>query len=214
VADDPRLTKLEGQFSDLRRSAELDRNSLSRQLKTLDDEVRSLRAQPSVTQRDLVHDHPAPPDDTPALNRALDEQRERLRALEDERRQLLLRLSAAERQLGRLASLQQITSDRFPKNARTSATEGHLHSLIPQAGAGTPTHVAAEGTPYWDITNDLAYINSDGAATWQARFPQGFTFASATLASDVFALSGATVGYLISAESGTADNCKGVTGFC
>ena len=51
----------------------------------------------------------------------------------------------------------------LPKNARQTATDGHLHLLIPERGAGTPTHPAPEGTHYWDRTNNLAYINNDGS---------------------------------------------------
>lgn len=35
-----------------------------------------------------------------------------------------------------------------------------------QTGAGVPSHTEAEGTLYWDTTNNKLYCNSDGAATW------------------------------------------------
>lgn len=37
---------------------------------------------------------------------------------------------------------------------------------IVQTGAGTPTHTAAEGTIYWDTTNNKLYVNNDGATAW------------------------------------------------
>ena len=47
------------------------------------------------------------------------------------------------------------------------ASLGHIRThkgLI--VGLGAPTHVAPEGTEYWDKTNDLYYINNDGATGW------------------------------------------------
>lgn len=35
-----------------------------------------------------------------------------------------------------------------------------------QTGAGAPSHSAAEGTLYWDTTNDALYANNDGATAW------------------------------------------------
>lgn len=37
-----------------------------------------------------------------------------------------------------------------------------------QVGEGAPSHEAEEGTPYWDSTNNVGYVNSDGGSTWEA----------------------------------------------
>lgn len=38
--------------------------------------------------------------------------------------------------------------------------------LVMQKGAGVPTHKAAEGTLYWDETDNQFYVNNDGAVSW------------------------------------------------
>jgi hypothetical protein len=38
--------------------------------------------------------------------------------------------------------------------------------LVMQKGAGVPTHKAAEGTLYWDETNDDFYVNNNGITSW------------------------------------------------
>src|SRR3990167_6051017 len=35
-----------------------------------------------------------------------------------------------------------------------------------QTGAGVPSHSEAEGTLYWDTTNNKLYGNNDGATSW------------------------------------------------
>lgn len=35
-----------------------------------------------------------------------------------------------------------------------------------QTGAGAPSHTEAEGTPYWDTTNNKLYVNNDGGTSW------------------------------------------------
>jgi hypothetical protein len=37
-----------------------------------------------------------------------------------------------------------------------------------QVGAGTPSHSAKEGTPYWDKTNNILYVNNNGSTGWTA----------------------------------------------
>ncbi len=43
---------------------------------------------------------------------------------------------------------------------------GIAGELIPQTGAGVPSHAATEGTMYWDTTSNNFYVNNDGATAW------------------------------------------------
>lgn len=45
--------------------------------------------------------------------------------------------------------------------------------IIVQTGAGAPTHSEAEGTVYWDTTNNILYVNDDGATAWTLVGPGG-----------------------------------------
>jgi hypothetical protein len=46
----------------------------------------------------------------------------------------------------------------------TAATSVHVAKV--QVAAGTPSHTAAEGTPYWDSTANILYINNNGSTGW------------------------------------------------
>ncbi|MCJ2530808.1 MAG: hypothetical protein LN413_00605 [Candidatus Thermoplasmatota archaeon] len=45
--------------------------------------------------------------------------------------------------------------------------------IVCQTGAGAPTHSDAEGTLYWDTTNNIFYVNDDGATAWTLVGPGG-----------------------------------------
>lgn len=85
-------------------------------------------------------------------------------------------VARVERRLNELAQ-----PDPLPPLVRTGldAAAQHIrtHRDLVVAG-GTPTHYAALGTVYWDSTNDLLYINNDGANGWTSIAPA----ASATVA--------------------------------
>ncbi len=59
------------------------------------------------------------------------------------------------------AALKMGTSDRPTR-------DGHAHrdNVIREQGSGAPTHVAKQGTLYWDSVNTSMYVNSTGGATW------------------------------------------------
>ena len=67
---------------------------------------------------------------------------------------------------GELLARMTTVEARFPRNARTSAVEGHVHGVPVQDGAGVPTHIARESTLYWDTTNNKLHINSSGSTVW------------------------------------------------
>lgn len=43
---------------------------------------------------------------------------------------------------------------------------GNARAVVISKGAGAPTHVALEGTKYWDSTNNKEYTNNDGSTGW------------------------------------------------
>ncbi len=66
------------------------------------------------------------------------------------------------------AALKMGTSDRPTR-------DGHAHrdNVIREQGAGAPTHVAKEGTFYWDTTSKVQYVNSNGSTTWAEQASGG-----------------------------------------
>lgn len=48
-------------------------------------------------------------------------------------------------------------------NWDVSGTTGRIKI---QTGAGVPSHTEAEGTLYWDTTNNVLYCNNDGSTAW------------------------------------------------
>ena len=66
------------------------------------------------------------------------------------------------------AALKMGTSDRPTR-------DGHAHrdNVIREQGSGAPTHVAKEGTLYWDSTSDVMHVNSSGSTTWAEQSSGG-----------------------------------------
>ena len=56
----------------------------------------------------------------------------------------------------------------FVENGSELKPESTSAFILPQVGAGTPSHTAPEGTMYWDSTNNLFYVNNNGATAWTA----------------------------------------------
>ena len=66
------------------------------------------------------------------------------------------------------AALKMGTSDRPTR-------DGHAHrdNVIREQGSGAPTHVAKQGTLYWDTTSKVQYVNSSGSTTWAEQSSGG-----------------------------------------
>lgn len=60
------------------------------------------------------------------------------------------------------AKIKQLNNDSY-KLIDAADIDGSVPALT---GSGPPTSVALQGTLYWDTTNQVAWINSDGATGW------------------------------------------------
>lgn len=52
------------------------------------------------------------------------------------------------------------------ENGTTLKPESTSAFILPQVGAGAPSHSAPEGTMYWDSTNNKFYCNNNGSTGW------------------------------------------------
>lgn len=83
--------------------------------------------------------------------------------------------------------------------ADIAARDGHAHrdNVIREQGSGAPTHVAKQGTLYWDTTGKIQWVNSSGSTTWAeqaAGGASGIHTMQSTTHSDVLNSPGANIG--------------------
>ncbi len=85
--------------------------------------------------------------------------------------------------------------------------DGHAHrdNVIREQGSGAPTHVAKQGTLYWDKTGKIQYVNSSGSTVWAEQSSGGAAGIHAmqsTTHSDVINSPGANIGEVMRFISG------------